>query len=273
MKSTTNLQVLIFAAIATAVWSADVNNIQDEIARIRKEFAQVQTERARNRQEADRDRSEQEAYGLRIKTHRSSVEAETDSVKREIARTRAVGDSLRATLESIRNKQRQYDLLQNQFHLKMVESCDTFIEMARRMPPLAGATIVSSISFLKAELSGKAVDNVEALQRLEQMVRDLHEATMSLQDLQAAPPVPEIKTTASVIRLGAVFQAAAAEKGTMAALWQGSDNNGNPRWTIERNPTIAKAVFDAVAMRQGKALPAIVLLPFGAPAPATEGAK
>jgi hypothetical protein len=271
----TATSVICFFILTGAMpgYPADENNGAEEINRIRKEVAQMRAERLRTRQDRDRDRQEQDAYELRTKAHLSAIQNETDSVGREIARERNGADSLRAQVAALLARQHQYELMQNLFRERIIDACDSFLTASRRLPPMAGVGLVSSLEFLRAELSGKTVENVEALQRLDQIIRELQEATMSVQDLQTSPPIPEIKTTADLLRLGGVFEAAADDKGTTAALWLGTDSKGSPRWTVVKNPATAAAIASAVSMRQGKALPAIVTLPIGPDAAPPGGAS
>jgi hypothetical protein len=253
-------------------FAAGEYNPDEEILRLRKELAQVQTERQRTKQDAARDLQEEQAYAQRTKLRMAANQSETDSVNRQIAIVRRSADSLSAIAGNLQGRQRQYELLQNGFRDQLKTATDRLLAIAESLPPMVNNQVVSSLSFLKSEIAAKATDNVEAMQRLCQIIRDINEASMSIQDAQGQSPATEIKTTANRLRIGCIFEAVSDEKGTIAALWQGRDNNGNPQWKIIKETATSKAVADAVAMRQGKALPAIVLLPFSSQGE-TGGAK
>jgi hypothetical protein len=268
MKRDTKSNIMLAFIIASAsilCFAAGEYNADEELSRLRKELAQVQTEQQRTKQDAIRDQQEEQIYVQRTKLRIAASQSETDSVNRQIALVRRSADSLAAIAGNLQSRQRQYELLQNSFRDQLKNATDRILGIAETLPPMVSNQIVSSITFLKSEIAAKSTDNVEAMQRLCQIIRDINEASMSIQDAQGQSPAAEIKTTANRLRIGCIFEAASDEKGAIAALWQGRDNNGNPQWKIIKETMTSKAVADAVAMRQGKALPAIVLLPFSSP--------
>ena len=95
-----------------------------------------------------------------------------------------------------------------------------------------------------------------------QVLKDFEALTGSIQIVQGASPVPEIRGTAYRLRIGCLFEAAVDAEGTKYALWDGTDSTGNQQWNVFKDPENASKVLKAVNIREGKALPAFAQVPF-----------
>ncbi|MBD3322645.1 MAG: DUF3450 family protein [Chitinivibrionales bacterium] len=266
MKDCTGLfrwiQLILISGIM-ASYGAGEYNIDEEIGRIRKELKQVQSERERVKEEAQKDRKDFARYVERQQKRFAAIKTETDSIKSQTRKHQNTSDSLAAHIATLQDSKRQYEFRQDRFRNRLIKGCDRFLEIAGSMPPMASKTLSSSLSYLRSELVSKAIDNVEGINRLAQIVKDLNEATMSIQIMQGRPPVTELQGTCSSLRIGGIFQASADAKETYAAIWTGYDDEGNPLWKVVKNPEIAANIRLAVNIREGKALPDFVALPFG----------
>ncbi|MBD3420177.1 MAG: DUF3450 family protein [Chitinivibrionales bacterium] len=254
------------AALATALsWqieAADQYDLDEEINRIRRELNQVQAERQRVKEETVNDRKEFAEYVDRMRKRFETIKDETDSIRADIRTQQSKVDSLSALVNSTVAAQKQYELLQDNTRNKLMSGCSKMIGIANTFPPMASKTLTASLSYLQSELNSKAIDNVEGVNRLSQVIKDMTALTTSIQIQQGTPPVTSITGTAYRIRIGALFEAAANSKGTKAAVWDGYDDSGNPLWRLIDDPAVAANILLAVNIREGKKLPAFVKLPF-----------
>ncbi len=253
--------VLVLFLLATG-YAAGEYDVDAEISRIRRELNQVQSERQRVKEEAAQDRKDFADYVERTQKRFARVKEETDSIQAQIRDHRQTADSLAALVTSVQSNKRQYEMLQDQFRNRLVAGCDRLAETAGEFPPMASKSMVSSISYLRSELASKTIDNVEGTNRITQIVKDMNENTSNIQIVQGTPPVGELRGTCYGLRIGAVFEASVEAKGGKTAIWQGYNDDGSPRWRIVEDPAVAGQVLEAVNVREGKALPSFVALPF-----------
>jgi hypothetical protein len=236
-------------------------DVAAEIKRIRKELLNVQEERSRVAEEKKKDMEDFEDYRKRTRKRMRQVRAETDSVKQQIEELRMKRDSLAALVNSERARKRQYELLQDAFRQALIDGCDRMLVVAEDYPPLVSSKCVSSLNLLRNELDTKAIDNIEGINRLVQVGQDMEEMSAGMQIVQGSSPVSEIRGTTFRIRIGTFFDAVVDAKGLRCAFWTGYDDNGGARWRVVSEPTVASQVLNAVNIREGKALPALVRLP------------
>jgi len=252
--------VLILCAVAVGVYSQQAD-MSEEIKRLRRELMQVQEERNRTQEEIEKDKEDFQQYRKRALERMRQVRQETDSTQGVIREYTARRDSLDALVNGVRDRIRQYELLQEAFRKELIVACDTLELWAQRLPPLSSEKALSSIGLLRNELSTKSVGNVESMPRLFQIAKDMHETGSSIQISQGTSPVPEIRGTAYRLRLGSLFEGAVNLPGTHAAVWTGNDENGDPAWRPIEDIERASAILKAVNVREGKSLPALVSLP------------
>lgn len=251
------LTLLFFSASG-----ADSYDIDKEITRIRKELSSLSTERQKVREKAKLDFKEHENYRQQMRKRFSILRTEIDSLKKSVVDHRLKNDSLSTFVNAEINKQRQYDLLQDSFRKQLIALCDIYLEEAADLPPMSENGITSVLSFLRSELSSKSVDNIEGIQRLVQVLKDFEALTGSIQIVQGASPVPEIRGTTYRLRLGSIFEAAVDANAVKYAVWDGVDSIGNDQWEVFNDAEGAAKILKAVNIREGKALPAFVEIPF-----------
>jgi hypothetical protein len=91
----------------------------------------------------------------------------------------------------------------------------------------------------------------------------MEETGAAIQVGQTTSAVPEIRGSASTLRIGNVFEAIVDEDGKVCAFWQGADSTGRPLWVVVNNQTTASTVLKAINVREGKSLPSFIDLPYG----------
>ena len=146
---------------------------------------------------------------------------------------------------------------------KLAGSCDEIIASLKGTPPMVRQNLIASAALLKNELRNKSIDNVEALNRMQQIMNRAEEVTGSIQVSQESSPITEIRGTVYRLRIGAFFEAIVNLKGEECAVWYGSDSLG---WRTINDPAIAAELFKAANIREGKSMPAFVNLPLVAEA-------
>ncbi|MBD3391351.1 MAG: DUF3450 family protein [Chitinivibrionales bacterium] len=248
-------------------------DLDAEIKRVRRELMQVQEERERTVQEQEKDAKDFEEYRKRTVKRMREIRHETDSIKQDIRVYKAQNDSLAALVDAERSRQKQYGLLQEDFRKALIDASDRIAEFAARFPPSASKKPLSALHLLKNDLNTKSIDNVEGINRLFQISRDMHEATASVQIVQGSSPIPDLRGTTYSLRIGTLFEAIVNATGTRAAVLTGRDDNGNPQWRVISDAAVAGQILKAVNVREGKALPELVELPLQEVAVVKEDAK
>lgn len=265
----------VFILAQGALWpgSGEEYDIDKEIARVNKELSRVETERKAVKADRDKDQKEFAEYENRTKKIIESIRVETDSIKNLTKGLRKTVDSLAAQITGLLSSKQEYDLLQENLRMRLIAECDSFFLVAKNLPPLVSASLVSSIQLLKAELISKSVSNIEAMNRLVQIANDIEDVNSQIQVVQESSPVPDIRGAVNRLRIGCVYESLVDEKGTKAAVWNGYDKNDKPLWTLITNPKECADILKAIQIREGKSLPDFVKIPFQAPAGVSGGAK
>jgi hypothetical protein len=241
-----------------------------DITRCKKEIAQVSAERRRLREDLSRDKSEFTSYQERTALRKERYATETDSVRRLIASFERKNDSLDACIGSLDQKKRNFELLKERFGEHIAKACEKLISEAKKYPPAVARPAIGALTFLLNDCTVKNIDNIEALQRLVQAIRNLDESTLSIQTGQEASPVPTIRGNVSILRIGAIFEAIVDEDGKTAAVWRGVEG-GLPKWRIFSNGEDAGMIARAIAIRESKSMPAFIPLPLGKEPPKETG--
>jgi hypothetical protein len=231
---------------------------ENDIKRARKELMQIQTERQKNKMDRIKDLTEYKEYAKRTAERSASVKDETASIISQTAVAQRRNDSLAALIDFANAQVRQAEMSQDAMREKLVASCDQIIANCQSLPPMVRPNLVASAALLKNELRNKNVDNVEALNRMQQIMVRAEEATGSIQVSQESSPIAEIRGTVYRLRIGAFFEAIVNAKGDECAVWYGA---GNPEWKTIKDPAIASDILKAANIREGKSLPSFVNLP------------
>ncbi len=189
-------KVLFIPLFTTAVLVSSISaqdfDIDKEIARIRKELADVSAQRQTIREEIVKENREYSDYQKRTQQRFETLKAEIDSLKGLNEQFVNQNDSLSALITTSEANKRQYDLMQDRFRERIKEGLDVHNKTATHLPPMIAKNNISAIAFLKSELTSKTVDNIEAIQRLAQILKDMEEAISSIQIVQGPSPVPDI---------------------------------------------------------------------------------
>lgn len=258
-----SIGAICLLSFAVSLAFAQQGDKENEIKRARKELMQLQTERGKNRLDVAKDQTEFKEYVKRTAQRLAAVKDETGSINQQVAVQERRNDSLAALINSANAQVKQVEMCQDAMREKLAGSCDQIIADLQGIPPMVRQNLIASASLLKNELRNKNVDNVEALNRMQQILVRAEEVTGSIQVSQESSPIPEIRGTVYRLRIGAFFEAVVNLKGEECAVWYGP---GSPEWRTIKDPSIASELLKAANIREGKSLPAFVNLPLVAEA-------
>jgi hypothetical protein len=255
------IAAFLVSASLNPLFAQQEQDYDAEIARMNKEISRIKSERAGIRKETEKDRAEFTAYQDKNRIRRESVIAETDSIRAvSIALSRQL-DSINRIYSGISDESREIDFSEKRFRNALVSLCTAGMAAADSLPPMAASPSFASMSFLKSELAAGTIDNIEGLNRLIAILDDMQSRLMDIQVVKGESPVAGITGSCYRIRIGGVFEAVTDEKGERCALW---DGRGKDSWKVFSNPDMAGRILKAIAVREGKTMPVMVLLPFGA---------
>jgi hypothetical protein len=250
----------LFSSIAAG--NVDKSDIDNEINRIRRELTAITAQRREVKENTKKDYKEHSDYLGTIQLRFKSIRADIDSLEKQKVSVRLQNDSLGALLRTETARQHQYDLAQASFRNRLVALCGSYTALAETTPPMSVKTFTTALAFLKSELVGKNIDNIEGLQRLFQIVKDLDDQTAGIQIASGPSPVPDIRGTVYRLRLGTFYEAIVDAQGLNYALWGGIDTAGSEQWTVLHDADGASGILDAVNIREGKKVPSFARLPF-----------
>jgi hypothetical protein len=272
MQRSRSFLAMVIAVSAAVATFAEGDNPEQEIMRMRKDLMQVQTEREKNKKDFEQDRASYKEYTERTAKRMASLKFEIDSLGRLTRSQIYKVDQLMALINNANTRAQQIDKSQEALRDRFAASCDRLITSFQDLPPLVKQSLVASTSLIKGELRNKNVDNVEALNRMQQILLRSEDITGSIQVSQESSPAPEIRGTVYRLRIGTFFEGVVDTKGEVCALWSGKDSDGNPLWTTIKDPSMAAKILKAANIREGKSLPEFVTLPL-APVSVKGGVK
>lgn len=264
MRTFKNILTIIISACShwmVPVNAAETADLEKEIARIRKELESVSSQRQIIKQESLNDSKDHDSYKTRFENRFRAATAEADSISALIHDHQKRRDSLSAVIANLSASQKQYDLLQENFRLRLIAICDHFVTQAAKIPPMSSKSITAPTVFLKSELTSRNTDNIDGLQRLIQIIDNHEELTRSIQIFQGISPTPDMAGTVYRLRIGSLFEAAVQPNGNKYALWNGTDSTGKEIWLTQADPEGAAQIFNAINIREGKTLPAFARVP------------
>lgn len=259
-----SISAILLLSVAAPLVFAQQDDKENEIKRVRKEIMQLQTERQKNKMDRIKDLTEFKEYSKRTAERLAALKTETSAITQQIASQQRRSDSLSALFDYANAQVKQVDMSQDAMREKLAGSCDQLIASCQTLPPMVRQNLVASAALLKNELRNKNVDNVEAFNRMQQIMTRTEEAAGSIQVSQESSPITEIRGTVYRLRIGAFFEAIVNLKGEECAVWYG--DGANPEWKTIKDPAIASQILKAANIREGKALPAFVKLPLVADA-------
>jgi chromosome segregation ATPase len=255
----------LMGAICLACFAASIaiaqSDKESEIKRLRKELTQLQTEREKNKMDMAKDQADFKEYGKRTAERLATVKNETNSINQQTAVQKRRNDSLAALINWANARTKQADMSQDALREKLVVSCDQIIANLQNIPPMVQQNLVASAALLKNELRNKSIDNVEAFNRMQQILVRAEEVTGSIQVSQESSPITEIRGTVYRLRIGTFFEAVVNIKGDECAVWYAGAG-----WKTLKDASVAAQILKAANIREGKSLPAFVKLPLVAEA-------
>jgi hypothetical protein len=231
---------------------------ESEIKRLRKELMQLQTERGKNKLDRIKDLTEFKEYAKRTAERLATVKSETNSINEQAIVQKRRNDSLAALINFANARTKQSEMCQDAMREKLTGSCDRIIANLQNIPPMVQQNLIASTALLKNELRNKSIDNVEAFNRMQQILIRSEEVSGSIQVSQESSPIAEIRGTVYRLRIGTFFEAVVNPKGEECAVWHGSGGMG---WKTIKDPAIASQILKAAQIREGKSLPSFVKLP------------
>jgi hypothetical protein len=234
---------------------------ESEIKRVRQELMRVQEERERTSTEKEKDVKDFNEYRKKALKSIRDINHQTDSIRQLVLSYSSKNDSLAAVLNQEKDRIKSYEIMQEQSRQLITSMTSKILSTASLMPPSPSSRFASALNLLKNDLSGKTADNIEAITRLFQIIRDMHETSSSIQVIQGTSPLPELRGTIYRIRIGSFYESAVNASGTQAAIWSGYDSTGTAKWSLIDNPEKAAMILRAVNVREGKSLPSLVQLP------------
>ncbi|HEX3020383.1 MAG TPA: DUF3450 family protein [Chitinispirillaceae bacterium] len=260
-KSFLLLLITTCSPLLFQIFAAETADLDKEISRIKKELISVSSQRQSVKQESVNDSKDQSSYKKRFETRFNAATAESDSLSELIQIYRQKNDSLSAVIAGLVASQKQNDLLQDNFRLRLIAACDQISTQASKIPPMSAKSITVAAAFLKSELTARNIDNIDGLQRLIQIINNHEDLTGSIQIFQGISPLPDMPGTVYRLRIGCLFEAAVQSGGTRYAVWNGIDSSGKEIWLIKNDPEGASQIVNAINIREGKALPAFARVP------------
>lgn len=253
--------ISVYSSLTGSLKAAESVDLDEEIKRIRKELALVSSQRQAVKQETARDSKDHDSYKTKFESRLKAASADTDSIFELILQSRQSNDSLSAVISSLKSSQKQYDLLQENFRLRLIAACDQISRLASSIPPISSKSISNPAAFLKSELASRNIDNIDGLQRLMQILNNHEELTENIQIAQSISPVAEIPGTVYRLRIGCLFEAVVQPSGNRYALWNGVDSTGKEIWLTRSDPEGGSQILNAINIREGKALPSFARIP------------
>ena len=236
----------------------DVRELQNKIKSTKIKIKNVN-------QKIKADKQAFSAYQNQNNSYSNRQREELESLKNDYNGLKYKTDSLSQKIQKVKNGQHEMGLQQERFSKLLLDACIELKQTIVMLPPGNTQNQISSLEFLQSELSVKAVDNTEALERLWQILAALSEDSESITLFSGQSPVSFISGQVDFIRIGYAYLAVVNEKGTAGALWIPYADSSGGNWVENKNPAQLLALKKCVNIRQGNSVPEIVGIPFKHP--------
>lgn len=250
-----SLIIVAYFRLAFCEVNPTIISMESQINQLKKELAQIQIERQKNIDESKKDKAEVEAYRIRMQKRFSQMNAETEIIKNNSLQEKIKKDSLLSLIETEKQHHAQRTSEENIFRTKLIELTQMVSKSARNIAPLVNKVNSSSLSLLINELTTKSIDNIEGMNRLNQIMNQIYESTTSIQVSQESSPSADLTGTTYRLRIGSMYESAVDMKGEKMVVWNGVDSSGNYIWERVNNFDFAALMLKAVQIREGKSLP------------------
>jgi hypothetical protein len=169
-----------------------------------------------------------------------------------------INDSIEIEVTAINTKIRQQELLQKRFSETVLLAARKLQKEIDKLPRNSSEQLRGSLHYLIGEIMDGTADNAEALYRLMQIIHDTKAFSREIVVAEAASPIPELRGVVYTIRIGSVFEAVIGRDGKSAFI---RDVSG--KWIPVDDSNSLSMIMLAVKIREGKAMPAFVVLPLG----------
>lgn len=248
-----------------STWAESYPELEKEMRELQNKIKSTKSNIKNVKKKIKADKKAFSAYQKQNNNYSNRQREELESLKNDYNNLQSKTDSLSQIIQKVKSRQREMDLLQERFSKLLLDACEELKQTIKMLPPGNIKSQLSSLEFLQSELSVKAVDNTEALERLWQILAALSEDSESITIFPSQSPVSFISGQVNVIRIGYAYLAIVNEKGTAGALWIPSAESSGGNWVENKNPQQLLALKKCVNIRQGNAVPEIVGIPFNHP--------
>jgi molecular chaperone GrpE (heat shock protein) len=203
-------------------------------------------------------------YGKHASKNQKGLLAERDSLKKDYRSLSQQTEALARRAQQVKHQQREYDLMHEALSKTLMAACDEILATLEQFPPTHVEKPRDAVAFLRSEINAKSVDNMEAMERLWQVLGSLDDAGLRVDVFSGPSPDPAFSGNVDFIRLGHAYLACINGDGDWGAVWvPGADSAGT--WQPVREETDLMALKKTAKIRQGKAVPSIARLPFSHP--------
>ncbi|MBD3240642.1 MAG: DUF3450 family protein [Chitinivibrionales bacterium] len=244
--------------------AATDEELRNEIRELEARIAETDKQIEAVRREEENERREFEQYRARHAQRLAEQRAEVDTLKQTHAHQQQRADSLAEAIADLRKAKQEQARRGRVLASRLEAYCDSVSAVVASMPPGNSKAQLDAVAFLRGELAAGAVDNIEALERLWQILDALSSAAQAVEVYNGPSPVTDIAGQVDYVRLGHVYLACVDQAGEAGALWiPAADSAGE--WRRIRDVARLQSLRQAVRIRQGGAVPELVDLPFDHP--------
>lgn len=235
--------------------AAQKAELQKKIAEYREKSSKVVKKITRDREEAQQEQAAHERYKENFEAELARLEKEKSELNREQNSLVKSSDSLSRKIASVRRKSKELSLQEKQFTESLLGAIDLYAEAVNEVPAPVLTKESESLAFLKRELEAGSISNIEAIERLWQVIAMVNKNRLSVDVWSATSTWEGITGQSHYLRLGYAYLATVNDESTTGAVWNGSG------WSEITSPNDILALRTAVKIRNGNTLPAIVSLP------------
>lgn len=258
MKKLCACLIVIGLGIPVLNYAQDDVELENQLRRAKKDLEQLEKERQKVRKATEDDYQQFKEYQERARQQFRALKQRNDSLNAVTTGLRVKNAGMGSRINAIKANQREYDIYQEKVRAKMVQLCDTLLQVSEALSPLLSEKQSSSVKFLKSEIQAATSDNLESMNRVFSILTDLENRLMDIEVTQGSSPLPNITGVVYRLRIGGVFESIVDEDGLQAAVWNFQDR----KWDMVGDKDISSKIRKAVSIRTGKSVPELVNLPF-----------
>ncbi len=256
------ISAVVFLFENTALQAADIDEVEQEIARLKKEISRVQSQRSDEARQLKKDRLEYKNYSDKIAERTASLLRQIDSTESELQKINNRNDSIKNLISSIASALREQELQRKRLREIILNAVRSVRSELTAYCPLIKEQYEGALNYLISEIEAGSVDHAEALYRLMRIAGDIRASAQEIQVVETASPVPDLRGTVYRLRIGAFFEAVVDAQGSKAFLWSRSTESAKEKWIAAPQEDVV-SIYTAVRIREGKKIPEIVRIPLG----------